>query len=64
MHGQFFSGLLDQKTHRPIVMRYKADPTVREIEAVQDTLWWGREATLQQRIALAQHLLGGFARST
>lgn len=58
MHGQFFSGVLD-KSGRPIVMRYKADPQVREISAVQDSLWWGREATLRQRLALSAHLLGG-----
>lgn len=58
MHGQFYSGVY-AKGQGPVVLHYKADPVVRDISAVQGSVWWGREATLEQRLNLAMHLLGG-----
>lgn len=59
MHGRFFSGMIDPATQQTLVMHYKADPTVKEISAVQGTFNWGPRTTTRERLQLAEHLLKG-----
>lgn len=60
MRAQYFSGLVSHDG-RTFVMRYKAVPTVQEMDAVQGIHRWGSDATSEERLALASHLLRGHA---